>query len=244
MGAATQDYIRNIRSVPWSGRHAVFLFIASWVLLPVAAYLAIGYAAQYSVALANFESRLIEGDPMASFAIVVLDAIGSFLIIAYFLRKYQVSWRTLGISRFPVWRSLFSIALIFIGFAILISAVFFLIEALMPNFNVDEPQVNEFTANRSAISLWALVLIPPILEETVFRGFTFPAFSRKRGVVFGAVVSSALFGFAHFQANIIVYTFILGLLLCWLYTRTGSIVPGMGLHMLNNYVAYTAINNP
>ena len=63
----------------------------------------------------------------------------------------------------------------------------------------------------------------------------------KRALAF-AIFSGVLFGFAHLQPNVSIYTFILGLLLCAMYVRLGSIVPGIALHMLNNYFAYVALN--
>jgi uncharacterized protein len=59
--------------------------------------------------------------------------------------------------------------------------------------------------------------------------------------MWGAVLSSGLFALAHGQANIAIYTFPLGLLLCFMYVRLGSIVPGMALHMINNYLAFVAV---
>jgi membrane protease YdiL (CAAX protease family) len=82
------------------------------------------------------------------------------------------------------------------------------------------------------------VLLPPIIEETIFRGFIFPAISTRTGVIWGAILSSLLFGAFHGQANVFVYTAILGLLLCFMYVRTKSIIPGMVLHMLNNFLAF------
>ena len=84
------------------------------------------------------------------------------------------------------------------------------------------------------------MLVPPVLEETIFRGFIFPAISKRTGVIWGAILSSALFGLAHAQGNITVYTFVLGLVLCFMYVRLRSILPGMALHMLNNYLAFLA----
>ncbi len=85
------------------------------------------------------------------------------------------------------------------------------------------------------------MILPPIIEETVFRGFIFPAFAKKWGVIWGAIASSILFGFAHLQANVGVYTFVIGLLLCFLYVRLKSIIPGIFFHMLNNYLAFVAL---
>jgi hypothetical protein len=69
----------------------------------------------------------------------------------------------------------------------------------------------------------------------------FPALAKRTGLVWGAIFSSALFGLAHGQANLFVYTMILGLVLCFIYVRTKSIVPGIILHMLNNFLAFIVL---
>jgi hypothetical protein len=176
-------------------------------------------------ALRPFVNGLLNGDVQASFALVILDAIGSYATIAFYLQKYHVSWRELGFRRFSLLRATILIIGIFVLFALSIGIIYALIQTLYPSFNAEQPQTNEFTnAPTSAhwYSLLALVIIPPLVEEPVFRGFIFPAFSRRFGVLAGAIISSVLFGFAHLQANVGVYTFVLGLLLCFLYARLGS----------------------
>ena len=39
-----------------------------------------------------------------------------------------------------------------------------------------------------------------------------------------------------------IHAFVIGLLLGWLYYRTGSIVPGIVLHWVNNTVAFVMFN--
>jgi membrane protease YdiL (CAAX protease family) len=144
-----------------------------------------------------------------------------------------------------VWRAikyLFGILLLFI---VLANLALVLVKLLVPAFNIDQPQDNEFTASvhtHRSLALVALVLLPPIFEETIFRGFIFPALSKRVGIIWGAVLSSMLFGIAHGQPNLFVYTTILGLLLCFMYVRMRSIVPGILLHMLNNYLAFVALS--
>lgn len=77
----------------------------------------------------------------------------------------------------------------------------------------------------------------PIIEEIYFRGFLLPAFS-KHSFLFGALISSLFFGLLHFQLNVAIYTFILGMFLAYMYYRLGSIVPGIILHMGNNLIAF------
>ncbi len=120
-----------------------------------------------------------------------------------------------------------------------------IISMLIPGFNAAQPQVNEFTQATTPasqrLSLIALVILPPMVEETVFRGFIFPALSKKKGAIVGAILTSLLFGIAHLQYNVSLYTIVLSLILCFMYYRLRSIWPGIFLHMINNYIAYMAI---
>ena len=43
------------------------------------------------------------------------------------------------------------------------------------------------------------------------------------------------------QANVGVYTFFLGMVLCFMYARLRSIVPGVLLHMVNNLLVFVAL---
>jgi membrane protease YdiL (CAAX protease family) len=136
------------------------------------------------------------------------------------------------------------LGLMFLVFTIGVFALTALVALLVPAFDAGQAQTNEFTgqtASHPSLTLMALVIIPPIIEETVFRGFIFPALSRRRGLVFGAIMTSILFGLAHLQANVSIYTFVLGLVLCYMYVKLKSIVPGIILHMLNNYLAFIAL---
>jgi membrane protease YdiL (CAAX protease family) len=133
---------------------------------------------------------------------------------------------------------------ILIAFMVAANALLWLVSTLVPTFDANQAQENEFIGAAGAhpsLALVALVLMPPILEETIFRGFMFPALAKRVGVMGGAILSSILFGIAHWQANIGIYTFVLGLLLCFMYVRLRSIVPGILLHMLNNYLALIAL---
>ncbi|HSX41208.1 MAG TPA: type II CAAX endopeptidase family protein [Candidatus Saccharimonadales bacterium] len=238
-------YFQRILSVPWNIRQALAVFLVPWVLLPLAVVVWLKVLEPAFPTAQVWLQAYDAGDPVASFAIVLLDLAASYFIIGYYLRKYRVTLRSLGLRPFSFWRALWNVLLIMIFFSVLIGVVYTVLTFLSPGFNANQPQSNEFInvpSGLQPISLLALVIIPPLVEEPVFRGFMFPAFAKRFGLAGGAIISSLLFGFAHLQANVDVYTFILGLLLCFLYVRLGSIIPGIALHMLNNYIAYTAIN--
>lgn len=91
-------------------------------------------------------------------------------------------------------------------------------------------------------------LFAPIVEEVVFRGAilrTLLEGSKNHWLMIA--LSALLFSVAHFNPAQMPYTFVAGLLLGWMYYRTGSILPGMVFHWVNNSVAFAvafAVRNP
>jgi hypothetical protein len=51
-------------------------------------------------------------------------------------------------------------------------------------------------------------------------------------------VSAALFALIHFNPAQMPHAFVIGLLLGWMYQRTGSLAPAIAFHWANNTVAY------
>jgi membrane protease YdiL (CAAX protease family) len=83
-------------------------------------------------------------------------------------------------------------------------------------------------------------VVAPLCEEIFFRGYLFTTFARKLGPVWGALLAGGLFGAIHAPNPILslVALGVLGVCLCALYWRTGSIIPGMALHALNNSISF------
>ena len=108
--------------------------------------------------------------------------------------------------------------------------------------NDDLPK--ELGADESTAALIGVMILvtilAPVCEEFFFRGFCFTALRRSFGVVAGAVITGAIFGAIHAsgtEPEFLVPLGVLGALLCLLYWRTGSIIPCMVLHALNNSIA-------
>jgi membrane protease YdiL (CAAX protease family) len=79
------------------------------------------------------------------------------------------------------------------------------------------------------------VVIAPIAEELVFRGFLLNLWRHRWGMRWGIVLSSLAFGAAHFQYTI--FAAVTGALLCLVYLRFGTLWQGTILHSLYNLVA-------
>ena len=81
------------------------------------------------------------------------------------------------------------------------------------------------------------VALAPFMEELFFRGFIFAGLAGRWGPVWGATISSLLFMGAHLEPLRFPPLFVLGLLLAWLYHRTGALWASILVHLLNNAIA-------
>jgi uncharacterized protein len=84
-------------------------------------------------------------------------------------------------------------------------------------------------------------LVAPLAEEFFFRGFLFSVLASRIGVAAGAILTGAIFGLIHLPGSPLLGVAVLvafGALLCLVYWKTGSLVPCMALHALNNAVSF------
>ncbi len=80
----------------------------------------------------------------------------------------------------------------------------------------------------------AAVLVAPLCEECVFRGYIYPVAKKFGGTGVAAVTSSLLFAAAHNHVHTLVPLFLLGLVLVWVYETTGSIWAPIAVHLCFN----------
>ena len=83
--------------------------------------------------------------------------------------------------------------------------------------------------------LLSSVVVAPVAEELVFRGFLLNLWRHRWGVRWGIVLSSLAFGTAHFQYTL--FAAAMGVLFCMVYLRFGTLWQGTILHSLYNLVA-------
>lgn len=78
-----------------------------------------------------------------------------------------------------------------------------------------------------------VVIVAPVMEEIVFRGFLFTRWSVRWGPVRALVFTSVLFGALHLDP---IGAFGFGAMMVILYVRTGTLLVPIAAHMLNNGV--------
>lgn len=86
-----------------------------------------------------------------------------------------------------------------------------------------------------AVSILEYVVFAPVFEELAFRGLLFAMLRRRFEFLPAAVMSTSLFALAHGYSLLgFISVFWSGLLWAWVYERTGSLIPSMVAHAINN----------
>lgn len=203
-------------------------------------YLVVFIALQLFVGLlAQLVWMLIKGNgvPMSSLMIIISQAVVSVLTLVLFLwTKWSVVSRDYLKSK--PWFTLFWCVLASIG--TIIPSTW--LQDIMPQL----PNIMEDTFNlilKDRMGYFVIGLLAPLVEELVFRGAILKALLGWFNNHWYAIVLSALlFALVHGNPAQMPHAFLIGLLLGWMYYRTGSIIPGVVLHWVNNTVAYILCN--
>jgi len=89
------------------------------------------------------------------------------------------------------------------------------------------------------VQILLIAVAAPVSEELCFRGMLFGGLRRRYPRLIAAILAALVFGALHALTGIsaVPPLVFFGFVLCLLYEKTGSIVPGIILHMLNNSVA-------
>ncbi|MBQ7420696.1 MAG: CPBP family intramembrane metalloprotease, partial [Prevotella sp.] len=91
--------------------------------------------------------------------------------------------------------------------------------------------------NMSMNDFWGIIAIcigAPVAEELIFRGAIQRTLHKKVGPIAAIVIAAAIFGVIHMNPVQVFGAFLMGLVLGWLYYRTGSVWPGIVFHAVNN----------
>lgn len=118
---------------------------------------------------------------------------------------------------------------------------FYLVAAFAYAVLIGEPHQKDIAKSFGTIPIQVvlIVFVAPVSEEVCFRGMLFGGLRERLPRIAAAVISGLIFGGLHAVTGItavpplIVFGFVLALL----YEKTGSIIPGILLHALNNSVA-------
>jgi uncharacterized protein len=117
----------------------------------------------------------------------------------------------------------------------------YLLFAILYSLLIVEPKQEDIADGFGPIGVQVLLIAiaAPISEEVCFRGFLYGGLRERYPRLAAALLAGVVFGALHALTGITAVPPLIafGFLLCLLYEKTGSIVPGILLHLLNNSVA-------
>lgn len=155
----------------------------------------------------------------------------------------------LGLNSFPTWTDIGLAPVGYIVYVILAS----ILMAIFANFSwFDASQAQDvgfdyfISGFDRVVAFLTLVVIAPIAEEIIFRGWLYGILRNKTAsrykewvsILVSILIVSILFGIVHGQWNVGVNVFALSIVLCGLREITGTIYAGILLHMLKNGIAF------
>ncbi len=217
--------------IGWSWIHfLVFLLFTLINLLVVPSSFMLYYAPHQKMTAEQLQRYLLSKPQVAiGSTIVIYGAILFFLYVTLSVLRGQPFWRALG------WRKILPkvhgipkspLVYFFTGCGLSIF-VFGLTAVVKPPENTPIEEV--FKVKETAMLFVAMaVLVAPLVEETVFRGYLYPMFARWIGVGPSIILTGVLFGLMHgpqlggAKSLIALLTFV-GIVFTFVRSRTGSV---------------------
>ena len=92
--------------------------------------------------------------------------------------------------------------------------------------------------SRNVFGIISIAIMAPLVEELLFRG-AIQGYMLRKGMkpLHAILIASAIFGIVHMNPIQVPFAFAIGMIFGWLYYRTGSVVPGIVGHFINNSIA-------
>ena len=198
-----------------------------------------------SLALSIAFVYLIE--PRVDYVLLLIDAVFSLSIIGVHFalaRRKGLGLREIGLVPIKFrWLLLaFGLGILFV-FGSLVTA-----SGLSSIFGIEDTggtSLGDFGNMKTWVTILNLKLfiavLLPVAEELLFRGGIFRVLRQNRRFWPAALISSVIFGILHIHPFLMVFAFLLGIISCGLFERTGSLFPSMLFHIVINNIAANAL---
>lgn len=174
--------------------------------------------------------------------------IGAVLLL---LKLYKADRKVIGLRKPKLKDPLIGLAA-FVPYYVLYIIVLEVVSFFYKGLNVAQKQNIGFNNVHGAaeliVTFISLVVLPPLAEEIMFRGFLYSSLKKWVRALPAAILTSLIFASAHLAEGVggafwigAIDTFTLSLVLVWLRELTDGLWSSMTLHALKNGIAYVVI---
>jgi membrane protease YdiL (CAAX protease family) len=250
--SSTSVDLHKPTTVPWRTAPAIFyvllVFYGSQIIGGVLLYL---YPLTQGWSSAR-TSAWLTNSVSAQFAYILFVEALSIGAVYWFLRLYKVGFPTIGFNRPRLKYLAYGLAAV-LPYYLLYGATVGVASNLISGLNVDQKQQIGFDSVQGTAQLVmtfiSLVVLPPLAEEIMVRGFLYSSLKKAMKMRYAVVVTSLIFAAAHLPEGgaagplyiAALDTFVLSLVLIYLREKTGSLWPCITLHAIKNGIAFTAL---
>jgi membrane protease YdiL (CAAX protease family) len=236
---------------PWGPPAAIVGTVAIYFFGQLLGALVVGLIAWLVLHGQGDLGRWINGSVGGQFLYIAAIELFTIGLVWLALRRRRFSFRGLGLTKphlGDVVRVLSGYGVYFIAFLILTA----LVRLAIPTLDLKQPQQIGFEQAHGlslVLVFIGLVVLPPLTEEILFRGFLYQGLRSKLPKLSAALLTSLLFAVPHLQPfggtplvwMAAIDTFILSLVLIYLYESSGRLWASIGLHMVKNSIAFLAL---
>ena len=190
--------------------------------------------------LLNFQSVLLNELVTSSIIqIIILFTVPVVLYTMLSKQNFKQTFKDFSFKKIKPISILYAV-LIGIGVSIIVSFIsnfFATIISFLGAESITQQQVdlNNYSVGMFFVTVLTSCLLPGICEEVAHRGMLVGAY-KKFGTTFAIVISAVMFGLLHMNIYQCFYAFFVGLFFAFVCIYTRSIIPGMIMHFMNNFL--------
>ena len=134
----------------------------------------------------------------------------------------------------------------YLAYVMVLITVLGFISVFIPSINLAQKQDIGLSPDSMGLTLVpifiALVVVPSITEELLFRGFLYNRLrARKLGFLVSSIITSLLFALLHGQVNVAIDTFILSMVMLFMFERRKNLWVAIFMHLIKNSVAFVGL---
>lgn len=226
----------------WGPAAAIFVSLGAYLVAQLILIFPITIISYFNKAAADDFTGFLSANAWLELLLSGISAVALGLVLWIFLKYRKRGFKDLGFKK-PQWSDFGWLAVAVIVYFILLSLSLTL-AGLIPGFNADQQQdvgYSGIAGVQLVLAFIGLVILPPLAEEMMFRGFMYRGMASKWPKIASALLTSFLFGLVHFQWNVGVDVFVLSLVLIALYEKTKNLWMCVGLHAIKNFIAFLAL---
>ena len=226
---------------------ALFAFLSAQIIGPM-------FLTMLALAVGFKSDAIIDAfndNVLARFGLILVIEVLTIWMVYLFLHRRKENWKDIGLARRPN-RTDVGNALVMYGvyFLLFLGITIVLNSSHLIDTNQSQQLGFDNTQGLQLILVFvSLVILPPIAEEILFRGFIFMNLRKKLHFYPSVLITSVLFGMAHLEFGsgaplnwaAAIDTFTLSCVLCYVTDKTKALWPGMIVHAINNSFAFVIL---